>query len=131
MPSDNLRLTYGVNYNHNDLRNRWVTLDKTDEVIEARTFGYLKELETMQKMGYGRGANIENTLGLTEENGYTSELRSEFEPIKHKMLDLIGDFYLIGCNVLNLKAEIIVKEAGHSVHVNTAKMLADKLIVEG
>ncbi len=131
LPSDNLNVTYSVNYNHKDLKNRWISLDmnKLDEYIEARTFGYLDELEMLQKAGYGRGADIENTLGL-KDGGYTSELKSEFEPIKHKILDLIGDFYLAGCNILNLKADIIVKEAGHTVHIKTAGQLKDKLIME-
>ena len=131
LPSDELNVTYSVNFKHKDLKNRWVSLDinKLDEITEARTFGYLNELEMLQKAGYARGAKIENTLGLTD-NGYTSELKSEFEPIKHKILDLIGDFYLAGCNILNFKGEIIVKEAGHTVHTIVAKELKNKLIME-
>ncbi len=131
LPSDTLNVTYGVNFKHKDLKNRWISLnlEKIDEIIEARTFGYLNELEMLQKAGYGRGANIENTLGLTDD-GYTAELKSEFEPVKHKILDLIGDFYLAGCNILNFRGEIIVKEAGHTVHTIAAKMLQEKLIME-
>jgi len=131
LPSDSLNVTYGVNFKHKDLKNRWVSLNLAnfDEIIEARTFGYLSELEMLQKAGYGRGASLENTLGLTDD-GYTAELKSEFEPVKHKILDLIGDFYLAGCNILNFKGEIIVKEAGHTVHTIVAKMLKDKLIME-
>jgi len=131
IPDKELNLSYGVNYNHPDLKNRWVALnpENIDEIINARTFGYLKELEMLQKAGYGRGANIDNTVGLTDD-GYTTKLNSEFEPAKHKILDLIGDFYLAGCNVLNFKANIIVKEAGHTVHTKVAKLLKDKLITE-
>ena len=131
LPSDKLNVTYSVNFKHKDLKNRWVRLnsDNIEEIIEARTFGYLDELEMLQKAGYGRGANIENTLGLTKD-GYTAELKSEFEPIKHKILDLIGDFYLAGCRVLDFDAEIIVKEAGHTVHTIVAKDLKNKLIME-
>ena len=130
LPAGKLNITYSVNYNHKDLKNRWISGQNLTSIIEARTFGYLNELETLKKMGYGRGANLENTLGLIDDNTYTSELKSEFEPINHKILDLIGDFYLANCNVLNLKAEIIAKEAGHSVHVNFAKELQNKLIWE-
>ena len=49
------------------------------------------------------------------------------EPVKHKILDLIGDFYLTGFNPMDLKAEVIVKEAGHAVHVKVAKILKDKI----
>lgn len=131
LPSDKLNVTYGVNFKHKDLKNRWVALnlDNIQEITEARTFGYLNELEMLQKAGYGRGANIDNTIGLTDD-GYTAELKSEFEPAKHKILDLIGDFYLAGCNILNFKGEIAVKEAGHTVHTMVAKLLKDKLIME-
>lgn len=129
LPSDNLNVTYGINFKHKDLKNRWVSLNNIDEVTEARTFGYLDELEMLQKAGYARGASLENTVGLTQE-GYTVDLKSEFEPAKHKILDLIGDFYLAGFNILNAKAEIIVKEAGHTVHTIVAKELKDKFIVE-
>lgn len=128
LPSDELRITYGVNFNHPDLKQRWVSYsgENLEEIIEARTFGYLKELEMLQAAGYAKGVSVENTVGLTEE-GYTTELLSEYEPAKHKILDLIGDFYLTGFNPLNLKAQIIVKEAGHAVHVKTAKILKDKI----
>lgn len=129
LPSDNLNVTYGINFKHKDLKNRCVSLNNIDEVTEARTFGYLDELEMLQKAGYARGASLENTVGLTQE-GYTVDLKSEFEPAKHKILDLIGDFYLAGFNILNAKAEIIVKEAGHTVHTIVAKELKDKFIVE-
>lgn len=131
LPSDKLRITYAVNYNHPDLTAKWVSFDGKceKEIIEARTFGFLKDLKLYQTLGFARGVKIDNTVGLKDE-GYTCELRSEFEPIKHKILDLIGDFWLSGFNPLNFKAEIIVKEAGHAVHVKTMKMLRDKIIKE-
>lgn len=131
LPSDKLNVTYSVNFNHKDLKNRWVSLklENIDEITNARTFGYLKELEMLQQAGYARGASLENTVGLTDD-GYTTPLNSEFEPVKHKILDLIGDFYLAGCNILNFQAEIIVKEAGHTVHSIVAKELKDKLIIK-
>ncbi len=128
LPSDEFKVTYSVNFNHPELNHRWVSLDKNkmNEIIEARTFGYLKELEMLQAAGYARGVSMENTVGMTE-TGYTTELKSDFEPVKHKILDLIGDFYLTGFNPLDLKAEVIVKEAGHAVHVKVAKILKDKI----
>lgn len=123
IPSDKTTITYAVNFNHPELKNRWVTLnDNIDEIIEARTFGYLKDLETFQKMGFSLGVTIENTVGLTED-GYTTELRSEFEPVKHKILDIIGDLYLTGINPFKLNANILVKEAGHGYHVEAAKAI--------
>lgn len=123
-------ITYLVNFNHPDLNNRWVNLDldkNLDEIIEARTFGYLKDLEKFQAAGYSKGVTIENTIGLIDDGTYTVPLRSPYEPAKHKILDIIGDLYLTGYNPLKLKANIIAKEAGHGYHCQTAKILKEKL----
>ena len=132
LPSDKLEISYAVNYNHPDLKNRWVSYDpeKLHEIKEARTFGYLSELEMLQAHGFGRGVTYENTVGMKDDGSYTCELRSEFEPAKHKMLDLIGDLYLTGVNPLMLRTHIIVKEAGHAVHVKAANLLKEKLVKE-
>jgi len=129
VPDDELSITYSVNYDHPDLKGKWVSFNKKniEEIIEARTFGFLKDLQKFQMFGFAKGVTLENTVGLKDE-GYTTELRSENEPIKHKILDLIGDLYLAGVSPLNLKAQIIVKEAGHAVHVKAAKKLKEKLI---
>ncbi|MBR3889459.1 UDP-3-O-acyl-N-acetylglucosamine deacetylase [bacterium] len=129
LPDKDLNITYSVNYDHNDLRNRWVSFDKknVEEIIEARTFGFYKDLKTYQKLGFAQGVTIDNTVGLTDE-GYTTELRSEHEPIKHKILDMFGDLYQTGVSPLNMKCQILVKEAGHAVHIKVANILKDKLV---
>ena len=129
LPAPELYISYAVNYDHPDLTRRWAAYNpkNREEIIEARTFGFYKDLKKFQMLGFAQGVNIENTLGLQDE-GYTSPLRSENEPVKHKILDLIGDFYLTGVNLLNLKCQILAKEAGHAVHVKVAKMLKEKLI---
>ncbi len=128
MPNDVTKISYMVNFNHPTLKNRWaeLNLDKNlDEITEARTFGYLKDLETFQKMGLSKGVTIDNTVGMKDDGTFTTELRSEFEPNKHKILDIIGDLYLTGVNPLKMNANIIVKEAGHALHIEAAKMLKD------
>lgn len=129
LPSDNLFMSYAVNYDHPDLTRRFVNYDPKNkyEIIEARTFGFYKDLQKYQMLGFAQGVTIDNTVGLTDD-GYTTELRSENEQIKHKMLDLVGDLYLTGVNPLNLRCQILAKEAGHAVHVKVAKMLKDKII---
>lgn len=127
LPSDNpTTITYAVNFRHKDLNNRWVNLkldENLNEIVEARTFGYLSDLEKFQAAGYSKGVTIENTVGLKDDGTYTTELRSVYEPAKHKILDIIGDLYLTGYNPLKLNANIIVKEAGHGYHVELAKKL--------
>ena len=129
LPDKESLITYAVNYDHPDLKNKWVTLDPNnlDEIIEARTFGFYKDLSKYQALGFAKGVTIDNTVGL-KDSGYTTQLRSELEPIKHKILDLIGDLYLTGVSPLNLKAQILVKEAGHAVHTKVAQLLKNKLV---
>lgn len=114
-----------VNFDHAELSNSWISWDfskDNQEIIEARTFGYLKDLEKFQKAGMALGVSINNTIGLTDD-GYTVDLRSDFEPVKHKILDLVGDLMLTGFNPLDFKAHIIAKEAGHKAHVEFAKVI--------
>ena len=129
LPDKELNITYSVNYDHPDLKKRWVSLDlkNINEIIEARTFGFYKDLKKYQMLGFAKGVTIDNTVGL-KDFGYTTELRSENEPIKHKILDLLGDLYLTGVSPLNLRAQILVKEAGHAVHCKVAQNLKSKLV---
>lgn len=129
LPDNELTITYAVNYDHPDLTRRWVSVDlkNLNEIIEARTFGFYKDLKKYQALGFAQGVTIDNTVGL-KDIGYTTELRSTHEPIKHKILDMFGDLYLTGVSPLNLRAQILVKEAGHTVHTKVAQELKNKLI---
>ena len=129
LPDKELNITYSVNYEHPELTKRWVNLDlkNIQEIIEARTFGFYKDLKKYQMLGFAKGVTIDNTVGL-KDFGYTTELRSQNEPIKHKILDILGDLYLTGISPLNLRAQILVKEAGHAVHCKVAKQLKSRLV---
>ncbi len=125
IPADELQITYCVDFNHPGLKNRYISFELTQDkkqILEARTFGYLKDLEKFQQAGMALGVTSENTVGLTDD-GFTTGLRSEFEPIKHKILDLIGDLFLTGLNPLGFKAHIIAKAAGHKTHVQFARII--------
>lgn len=130
LPDKDLFISYAVNYDHPKENRRFVNYDpkNQNEIIEARTFGFYRDLKKYQMLGFAQGANIDNTLGFMDDGGYSTELRSELEPVKHKMLDLVGDFYLTGINPLDLKCQILAKEAGHAVHVKLAKILKEKII---
>ena len=129
LPDKELTISYAVNYDHPDLTRRWVSLDLNNiqEIIEARTFGFYKDLKKYQMLGFAKGVTVDNTVGL-KDVGYTTDLRSTHEPIKHKILDLLGDLYLTGVSPLNLRAQILVKEAGHAVHCKVAQNLKTKLV---
>lgn len=129
LPDKELFMSYAVNYDHPQEVRRFVNYNpkNPDEIIEARTFGFYKDLAKFQALGFANGVTVDNTVGLKDE-GYTTELRSELEPVKHKILDLLGDFNLTGVSPLNMRAQILVKEAGHAVHCKVAQMLKNKLV---
>ena len=130
LPDKDLFISNAVNSDHPQENRRFVNYDpkNPNEIIEARTFGFYRDLRKYQMLGFAQGANIDNTLGFMDDGTYSTDLRSELEPVKHKMLDLIGDFYLTGINPLDLKCQILAKEAGHAVHVKLAKILKEKII---
>ena len=129
LPDKDLFISYAVNYDHPQEVRRFVNYNpkNQEEFIEARTFGFYHDLKKYQMLGFAQGANIDNTLGFMDDGSYSTDLRSDSEPLKHKILDLVGDLYLTGVNPLNLKCQILAKEAGHAVHVKVAKILKDKL----
>ncbi len=131
LPSSHFKITYSVNFPHPGLEKtfeHWDSLsDKPTQLAPARTFGFVRELPILQAQGLAKGVSLENTLGLTDEGGYTAPLRFENEPVKHKMLDLIGDLTLMGFNPMRIKAHIYAFNAGHSSHTAFAKILRQKL----
>lgn len=130
IPSETFQITYAVNFDHPDLRNRWVhwsysSPDDIEQIAPARTFGFVSELPALQAKGLARGVTMENTLGLTDEGGYTDLLRLTDEPVRHKIVDLMGDLMLTGMNPLRLKAHIFAFQAGHTSHIVFARMLME------
>lgn len=90
-----------------------------NEISKARTFGYLEELEELKKRGLAKGASLETALAL-DKNGYINAPRYENEPVRHKILDLIGDLSLVG---MPIRAKIISRKSGHKLNVMLAKKL--------
>ena len=122
-------MSYAVNYDHPQETQRFVNYNpkNQEEIIEARTFGFYRDLKKFQMLGFAQGVTQENTVGFMDDGSYSTELRSNYEPIKHKMLDMVGDLYLTGINPLDLQCQILAKEAGHAVHIKVAKILKSKL----
>lgn len=131
IPDTHLKVTYAVDFNHPDLKSRWVRwdsrMDESGLVASAGTFGYVSELPALQARGLALGVQPENSLGLFEEGGYSRPLRHDDEPIYHKILDLIGDLSLSGINPLTLKAHVFAINAGHGAHTAFAKRLLRSL----
>jgi UDP-3-O-[3-hydroxymyristoyl] N-acetylglucosamine deacetylase / 3-hydroxyacyl-[acyl-carrier-protein] dehydratase len=87
------------------------------EIAPARTFCLASEVEALQKAGFGKGATRENTVVLGDPN---TKLRLPNEPVRHKMLDLLGDLHLLGAD---LHAHIIATRSGHATNAELVRRL--------
>lgn len=131
-PAESLSILYAVNFPHPALQNRWLAWTPESGTLEtqiapARTFGFVSELPALQARGLALGVTPENTLGLTDDGGFTSPLRMPDEPIRHKILDLIGDLMLCGVPIHRLKARIGVQWGGHQAHLAFGQRVAQAL----
>ena len=88
-------------------------------LLDARTFGFLAELEGLKAMGLAFGADTENAI-VFDDDGPLGPLRYPDEPVRHKALDLLGDLALLG---RPLEASIRVHRGSHRVHVNLMRQL--------
>ena len=89
------------------------------EIAGARTFAYLNEIEALWARGLGRGGSLENALVFTPD-GPMQALRWPNEPVRHKVLDLVGDLALVGAWP---HCEIVAIKSGHELHAALARAL--------
>ena len=89
------------------------------EIAPARTFGFLDQLEELKKAGLIKGGGLENALVCNGDSWVNPPLRYSNEPVRHKLLDLIGDLSFVGLP----KAQIIVYKGSHSLHTEFAASL--------
>ncbi|MDL1982604.1 MAG: UDP-3-O-acyl-N-acetylglucosamine deacetylase [Deltaproteobacteria bacterium] len=116
-PASKFKITCTIYYDHPLIKEQSYSIDVSDQVFEkeicrARTFGFLQEIEYLKKYGFARGGSLDNVIvldekGILNKNG----LRFPDEFVRHKILDCIGDFSLLGMPVLG---HIIVNKSGHS-----------------
>ncbi|UCG34987.1 MAG: UDP-3-O-[3-hydroxymyristoyl] N-acetylglucosamine deacetylase [Candidatus Omnitrophota bacterium] len=123
LPSTDLRISYVLKYDNPLIGSGYMDLvingKATDNFYEARTFCLEDEVKPLLNMGLGKGANYDNTLVVSSKGIIKNKLRFDDEFVKHKILDLVGDLYLVGA----LKAHVIAVKSGHSLSIK----LLDKL----
>jgi UDP-3-O-acyl N-acetylglucosamine deacetylase len=81
------------------------------EIAPARTFGFVKEIETLEQMGLANGGRLNNFILVGEEGVVNAPLRFPDEFVRHKILDALGDFYLLGRPI---RGRIVARKTGHS-----------------
>lgn len=93
------------------------------EIAPARTFGFLREIETLEKMGLASGGRLNNCILIGENGVVNTPLRFPDEFARHKILDIMGDFYLLG---RPLRGFVTARRTGHSDNVALLKLLRER-----
>lgn len=81
-----------------------------DEIAGARTFGFMRDLKMLNELGLGAGGRLDNFILVGEDNVINTELRWPDEFVRHKILDIIGDLYLLGYPV---RGKVTARFTGH------------------
>jgi len=89
------------------------------EIAPNRTFGFRAEVEALYSQGLALGGSLDNAV-VIDRDGYLGPLRFPDEIVRHKALDLIGDFALLG---MYPRCEVIALKSGHALHVAAAREL--------
>ncbi|NIP13639.1 MAG: UDP-3-O-acyl-N-acetylglucosamine deacetylase [Pseudomonadales bacterium] len=130
-PFDGLRMSYTLVYDHPVFRKheRSATVDLSStayvkEVSRARTFGFLADYEQLRAMNLARGGSLDNAVVVDDYRILNGEgLRQADEFVKHKILDAVGDLYLLGCGLIG---EFCGYKSGHgSNNALLRRLLAD------
>jgi UDP-3-O-[3-hydroxymyristoyl] N-acetylglucosamine deacetylase len=125
IPSPEIRFTYGIDFDLKPIGNQWFSWQPNqksfaDVVAPARTFGLAHQIEQLQQAGLIKGGSLENALVCDQDRWINPPLRFADEPVRHKMLDLIGDLSLLGTLP---QAHFIAYKASHDLHTKLAQQL--------
>ena len=127
-PYDGFRVTFTLEFDHPVYKkypqSASIDFSQTSfirEVSRARTFGLMKDLDTLKKNNLALGANLNNAIGIGEEDiENEGGLRFSDEFVKHKILDAIGDLYLLGHNLIG---EFFGFKTGHALNYELLKKI--------
>ncbi|MDZ8034108.1 UDP-3-O-acyl-N-acetylglucosamine deacetylase [Nostoc sp. DedSLP04] len=133
LPAAETRFSYGIDFDLPAIGNQWHSwsltpeLEKTSasfaaEIAPARTFGLLHQIEHLQKTGLIKGGSLDNALVCGPEGWLNPPLRFANEPVRHKILDLVGDLSLLGTFP---RAHFLAYKASHNLHIQLAQKILD------
>lgn len=128
IPSPELRFSYGIDFDLPAIGNQWQSWSPSREafaqtIAPARTFGLEHQIEQLRSAGLIQGGSLDNALVCGAEGWINPPLRFPNEPVRHKLLDLIGDLSLVG-NALPI-AHYCAYKASHRLHTQLAAQLAN------
>jgi UDP-3-O-[3-hydroxymyristoyl] N-acetylglucosamine deacetylase len=130
-PHDGYKLDFFIEFNHPavDGTMQRATVDFGDityvrDVARARTFGFMQDVESLRGMGLARGGSFENAIVMDEYRILNTDgLRYDDEFVRHKILDAIGDLYLIGHPLL---ASYTAHKSGHALNNELLRTLLSR-----
>ena len=115
-PLNTLEITMSIEFRQpvGKQKKRVTDVENAFAIINSRTFGFLEELEAIQKAGLAKGASLDNAVAIGEDSIVNPNgLRYKKELVNHKILDLIGDLYTSGYRILG---KVEANKTGH--HLN-------------
>ncbi len=121
LPFDGFKVSFTIDFDHPVFRDRTahaeIDFSRTSfvkEVSRARTFGFMHEIEYLRSKGLALGGSVDNAIVVDEYRILNEDgLRYEDEFVKHKVLDAIGDLYLLGCSIIG---EFRANKSGHALN---------------
>jgi len=127
-PFNGFKVTFTIDFDHpifrNSVQNATVGFSTTSfikEVSRARTFGFMDDLETLRKAGLARGGSIDNAIVMDSFNILNDDgLRYKDEFVKHKILDAVGDLYLLGHSLIGAFS---AHKSGHALNNQILRLL--------
>lgn len=129
LPYDGFKISYTIDFNHTFLKSEYfefeVNLENYEkEIASCRTFAFDYEIDFLKKNNLALGGSLDNAIVIGKDGPLNPEgLRFENEFVRHKILDIIGDLYVLGTPI---KAHIIAIKAGHFVNAKLTEMIAKK-----
>ncbi|MBD2101170.1 UDP-3-O-acyl-N-acetylglucosamine deacetylase [Leptolyngbya sp. FACHB-261] len=132
LPAPQLRFSYGIEFELPAIGQQWWTWTPDSqsflqEVAPARTFALEHQVEALRGAGLIKGGSLENALVCGTQGWLNPPLRFPNEPVRHKLLDLVGDFSLLGIrHALGLQAHILAYKASHDLHTRLVRLLAER-----
>jgi len=119
LPSSEFRITYKIQFNHpaigvQSYQMKFSDISYEEEICEARTFGFLRDVEYLQAKGLALGGSLKNAVVLDEHRIINKDgLRFPDEFVKHKILDAIGDLSLLGIPIIG---HFVACKSGHRLN---------------
>lgn len=130
LPYDGFKISFTLSYKNTQIGDQYAEFEINqqnflNEISVCRTFCFYDEVEQLMDLGLIKGGSLDNAVVATKDAILSKEcLRYNDEFVRHKILDLMGDLYLLGSP---LKAHLIAIKSGHAVNVKMAKAIEEHL----